>query len=327
MTHTWIVALLSMPFLFGGGWEGHTPPGTNVPGGEKDGTEHHAGWLGVSVVDMTPRLHRSMKAVADEGALVTTVMKESPARTAGFREDDIILEVSGKHVTDAGDLRRIIRATEPGTNVSVTIEREGKQQSLSVNIGISPRRERAYAFTVPPVPHIPRVPRGGLFVFGNNVLGLSLHTLNSQLAGFLGVPDRRGVLVEEVDEGSTGEHAGFKAGDVITQADGERVADTRDVIEVIHSSRNQDSVAFTVFRKGSLLTLSTPSRSRDDNTWFFNESFDFEYAPDVSDHDGDMRGLQFRLDDGMMRLERRLERLAPRIGRMGERLKTLANEV
>ena len=65
------------------------------------------GWLGVSVQPVTPDLAKSFGMKNDKGALVSEVMKDSPAEKAGFKVGDIILEFDGKAITDMHELPRL----------------------------------------------------------------------------------------------------------------------------------------------------------------------------------------------------------------------------
>ncbi|NIP51149.1 MAG: trypsin-like serine protease, partial [Aliifodinibius sp.] len=50
------------------------------------------GWLGVSIQELTPELSRKFGHASTEGALVAEAMPESPARSAGIKAGDIVIE-------------------------------------------------------------------------------------------------------------------------------------------------------------------------------------------------------------------------------------------
>ena len=80
-------------------------------------------WLGVWSRTVDPLLAAAMNLSVDRGALIVEVLADSPADTAGLREDDIIIRLGGQKVSDIADLVRAIRASEIGEEVEVVFVR------------------------------------------------------------------------------------------------------------------------------------------------------------------------------------------------------------
>ena len=80
-------------------------------------------WLGVWSRTVDPLLAAAMDLSVDRGALIVEVVADSPADTAGLREDDIIIRFGGQEVSDIADLVRAIRASEIGEEVEVVFVR------------------------------------------------------------------------------------------------------------------------------------------------------------------------------------------------------------
>ncbi len=208
-------------------------------------------WLGVSLQDLTAKLAKALGVGAEEGALVSDVMKNSPAESAGIKEGDVIVEFNGKRVYDADDLVRAVSKLEPGTKVDVIVMRKNEKKTFQVTLGRLPRKRETQAFTFP----MPRVPE--VFAFGyGNILGMKLMELNEQLGAYFEAPDNRGVLVEEVKKSSAADKAGFKAGDVITRAAGKRVDELRKITRALEDYEEGDKVDFEIVRKGTRKTLT-----------------------------------------------------------------------
>nr|HID13459.1 PDZ domain-containing protein [Anaerolineae bacterium] len=70
-----------------------------------------------------------------EGAEVMEVVPESPAEEAGLREEDLILAVDDEEVSRETPLVDLIAAHEPGDTVVLTIEREGREREIEVELG------------------------------------------------------------------------------------------------------------------------------------------------------------------------------------------------
>jgi serine protease Do len=100
------------------------------------------GRLGVQVQDLSGQLGTYFGSAS--GALVTSVNEGSPAVAAGLKAGDVITRVGNETVGNTADLRRVVAAAS-GT-VSVTIVRDRKEQTLSVDVGAratsAPRYER-----------------------------------------------------------------------------------------------------------------------------------------------------------------------------------------
>src|SRR5207302_6394964 len=70
-----------------------------------------------------------------DGLLVNQVTQDSPADRAGVRKGDVILTYNSRGVTEAEDLRQLVRDTEPGREVSLGIWRDGARRTLRVAVG------------------------------------------------------------------------------------------------------------------------------------------------------------------------------------------------
>jgi len=222
--------------------------------GDEDRSDHHA-WLGVQLQDMTPRLARDISVKTESGALVRSVVEESPAEKAGLKEDDIIVEFNGKKIDDSDDLVRAVRDVKPGATANVAVVRNDERKSLTATLGEMPRHEEQFENAPHLLPSFPGMERIEIFG-GADEYGLHLSTLNRQLGAYFGAPNNHGVLVEEVQKRSPAEKAGFMAGDVIVKVGSDVIEDTRDVFSALEEFKKGDKASFEVIRKGDRKTLS-----------------------------------------------------------------------
>ena len=72
------------------------------------------------------------------GAVVTAITAGSPADRAGIKVQDVITKVNSQSIDDSHPLKDVLRQYAPGTKVSVTIYRGGKNQTLQVTLGTHP---------------------------------------------------------------------------------------------------------------------------------------------------------------------------------------------
>jgi serine protease Do len=86
-------------------------------------------------------------------------------------------------------------------------------------------------------------------------LGVQIQPVTEEIAGSLGLPEVRGVLVADVIAGTPAESAGIKSGDVILEAAGERMEDYRDLTTLIAGIDAGTGIELEVFRSGQVRTI------------------------------------------------------------------------
>ena len=92
------------------------------------------GWLGVST-GPAPRA----------GALVVAVQPGGPANRAGIAAGDVIVRFGDRAIEDPEDVAALTLELEPGTDVPIDVQRNGKRQTMDVTLGTRPPLRRAQA--------------------------------------------------------------------------------------------------------------------------------------------------------------------------------------
>src|SRR6516164_2240430 len=90
------------------------------------------GWLGLSVVDLTPDVARNFGRPSYSGVMVSDVVAGSPAQRAGLRAGDIILEVDRTPVQRAQALRWKVAQASLGSTLRLRITRAGHPTMLAI---------------------------------------------------------------------------------------------------------------------------------------------------------------------------------------------------
>ena len=93
------------------------------------------GWLGVVVQPMSEELAQSFDLDRSRGALVSDVVKDSPAAHAGLQRGDVILSFDGQAIDERNDLPKVVANTSVGKTVKVVVFRDGKEKELKVAVG------------------------------------------------------------------------------------------------------------------------------------------------------------------------------------------------
>ena len=172
------------------------------------------GWLGVQIQPVTDDIAESLGVAAGEGAIISDVTEDSPALKAGFKTGDIILKLDGKDISDSRDLARKVAVVEPGTSVPVEIIRDGKAETVTVEIGKMPgSKEMAAA---------PRQSEPATLAD----LGLKV----------MPADDGAGVKVTDVDPNGIAAAQGLRPGDVIVEVGGKQVHGMNDVKDALKAS-------------------------------------------------------------------------------------------
>ena len=96
-------------------------------------SEGRPGRLGVSYQSLSGQLARYFKV--DEGALlVSEVDTEGPAARAGVRAGDVIVKLDGNAIHHPDDLRRAVEDAAAGSDVTLTVQRDGRPLDLKVTL-------------------------------------------------------------------------------------------------------------------------------------------------------------------------------------------------
>lgn len=93
------------------------------------------GSLGVTIRPVTSDVAASLGLQDVRGALVNSVGGGGPAERAGLKRGDVITAFNGAPVTDTNSLRNAIARSQPGTEVTLTVIRAGREQQLRATLG------------------------------------------------------------------------------------------------------------------------------------------------------------------------------------------------
>ena len=89
-------------------------------------------YIGVSVLTVSSE---TQKYGLPSGAAVQTITKDSPAEAAGLQVNDIITKANDTDITTSNDLVKLVRAANPGDELTLTVYRQGETLTLTVTVG------------------------------------------------------------------------------------------------------------------------------------------------------------------------------------------------
>ena len=96
------------------------------------------GWLGVQIQDVDESMARALKLDERYGAIISHVIKNSPAEEGGIKSQDVIIEVDGSKVIDSANLKNLISGGHPEDKTKIIVVRNGKKKSLKITLGTRP---------------------------------------------------------------------------------------------------------------------------------------------------------------------------------------------
>lgn len=96
------------------------------------------GWLGVEVQEINQDLAASFGLTAPRGVIIASVVPGGPADRAGLRAGDVLLSVDGRPILDPRQTMSDIAEVSPGTELPVTVVREGERVKATLEVGERP---------------------------------------------------------------------------------------------------------------------------------------------------------------------------------------------
>ncbi len=204
---------------------------------KEDGTVVR-GWLGVQIQPINADIADSIGLENAKGALIADPQPDSPAEDAGLSSGDAILEVNGEAVEGPRELARMIADYTPGTEVDVTLWRNGAEKVVSVELGELPGAE-ANASSV----------SGQASPTELSSLGIELQSAKSADAG------EEGVVVTGINPDSAAEEKGLQVGTVILEVAGEKVNSPAEVEKLVREAKQEG-------RKAVLMRMKQGENSR-----------------------------------------------------------------
>lgn len=111
------------------------------------GSAKQPAFLGVELGRVEPALAAQLGLEPEAGALVNTVLDDSPAQKAGLKPHDVIAKLDGKGIRDAADFSKRIRDHQPGDKIALAVIRAGQpieiEATLSGKAAPEPGRMRS----------------------------------------------------------------------------------------------------------------------------------------------------------------------------------------
>lgn len=196
-------------------------------------------WLGIRVDSLTPALARALDLPPDQrGVVVSQVLSGTPGERAGLQKGDLITSYDGRKVDDAQGLRWQASLGKVGALVPVAILRNGRAQTLSIEL------------TAPPEESVT------IWKGAHGSLGITARSLGVPKARSEGLSVPIGAEIVTVRPDSRADRGGLVAGDVLLKVDETLLIEPRNLAASSEKKGADGSLRVVVRRAGRTIFLS-----------------------------------------------------------------------
>ena len=196
-------------------------------------------WLGAKLQAVTPEIAESLGLARPTGALVASLTEAGPAAEAGIKRGDVILSIDGQPVDDPDAFGFRFATHSLGQSASLSVRRGSADVALPIKLRAAPETP----------------PRDSSKIEGVNPLsGATLENLSPAVAEELSLEASSGVVIADVDDGSTAGRAGFQKGDILVEVNGTKIASSRDAQRAFADRERLWKIVIN--RNGQILTTA-----------------------------------------------------------------------
>jgi serine protease Do len=215
-----------------------------------DPSQPTAGWLGVTLQDLTPELAAASGLREPKGAIISAVDAGSPADKAALQEGDVLLSINGATVDDARALMRATVQVPPGQRAELSMWRDGKTQTVIATLAqwpgtasVAEANKNAIEASKQKVPDP----------------GVELSLLTDELRKQYKIdPKVTGVVVTSVAKDCEARDLGVFAGDVVAAVQGVKVTTPEQVRQIMQKTHDEGRPYAAVLINGRLGTRWIP---------------------------------------------------------------------
>ncbi len=203
----------------------------------RDGKVVH-GYIGIGISDVTPDEAKFFKVNSAVGAVVSQVEADSPAAKAGLKVGDVITELNGHAVNDAGELQVEVGQKQPGTTIHLKVMRNGSSEEIPVTLEAMGARDHES--------------ESASAEHGKPRWGLGLEDLTPQTRQQVQANSNiQGAVIDHVVPGSPADNAGLQRGDVILEINRKPMKSADDVRNALSSVPQNEDALVLVWSNGS----------------------------------------------------------------------------
>ena len=210
------------------------------------------GQLGISVRRVDSDMAQSLGMSETKGIIVNQIVKTSAAERAGIRQGDVIIALNGSPVNETNAFRNQIASMAPGTQVTLTLLRDNREQKIAATLG-------EFKPETGTINEEGESTKPGSTNQGK--LGLTVMPLTPEIAAELSLPaTTQGVVIETVDPAGPAAAAGLARWDVIQEVNRQPIRSAADLTSAIDKGGNRPALLL-INRRGNPLYVRVRPRA------------------------------------------------------------------
>jgi len=195
------------------------------------GEERERGWIGAQLTNVERPAGDEGGQTPAGGVRIVKIVRDSPASQAGLRAGDVVLTRDGAPVESVSGLIKAIGESGPGSWLTFTIDRRGKERDIRLHLETRPANI-------------------GELEMREGWIGIDSIGLPPSLRVHFGAPEKAGVMISEVIEGGPGYIAGLELGDVVYLVDDREVRSARHLDALLRGGGIGNLLEISLMRSG-----------------------------------------------------------------------------
>ncbi len=186
------------------------------------------GWLGVQIQEVTSTLAETFDLDKPMGALVSSIVPDSPAAKSDLKVGDVILMFGDDEVLTSSQLPVLVSRIKGDETVELTVLRDGKRETVEVTIEALDDEG---------------IKKAGTQTSTKNVLGAAVADTKADAK-------EQGVVITTIEDGLA-KNAGLLPGDVISNINGLDITDVKSFETALKATEESPVLRILITRQGN----------------------------------------------------------------------------
>ena len=188
-------------------------------------------WLGVFIQELDNETAQALDISTRNGALITDVVKGSPAEKGGIQEGDVIVAFNDEPIADPANLKNVVSLSSPNSSNWVKVIRNGSPKTVKVVLEELPDNPQQYATNE-------RVK--------SNEFGLQLKKITDSLKEKYDLKENGVLVVTRIDPKGEAYDKGIREGDIIKRVGTEKVTSVKHFNRLVEQFRERNAILVLV---------------------------------------------------------------------------------